>query len=214
MSRSPHGPSFPPPPWHTFAEGAATTYLVSARSVCWPAGFRPVSVLGRATGLLAYLRYLPPSPLLYDELIWIPAMVRAGGSLGWFVEKMYVNDETSLRAGRAEWALPKSLARFERRGDRVDFEAADGTRARFRLQAWGPQQRVRSRLATLQARGGDVLRFACTFDGRVQLGGLTVESFEPGGDGWASFQGARRLRPGGRLTDARATMHEAQVLSR
>ena len=29
---------------------------------------------------------------------------------------MYVNEETTLHAGREIWKLPKTLARFERRG--------------------------------------------------------------------------------------------------
>ncbi len=203
-------PSYPPPPWQTHVEGAASSYLVPARALRLPAGFRPVSAFGRTSGMLAYLRYLPPSPLQYQELLWIPTMVRAAGKIGGYVEKIYVDDEASLAAGRTEWALPKTLARFERQGDRVVFAAEDGTHGTFRLRGFGPRQPLGTRLTTLQARADQVLQFVCTFSGRVQLGGLRVESFEPGGDRWPSFVGARSLGVGGRLSGGRATMHVAQ----
>ena len=115
--------SYPTPPWDTHAEGAASLYLVARRTLRLPAGFTPVAAMGRTTGVLAYLRYLPPSPLAYDELIWIPTMVRAGGKRGWFVEKIYVDHPGSLAAGRREWGLPKELARFERQGDHIGFHS-------------------------------------------------------------------------------------------
>lgn len=212
MADPPDHHAYPPPPWQTHAEGAAASYLVPAKALALPEGFVPISVLGRTTGVLAYLRYLPPSPLAYDELIWLPTMVRAGGTRGWFVERIYVDDEASRDAGQLEWALPKTLARFERQGNRICFDAEDGTHARLRLRGFGPRQPLRSRMATLQARRDTVVRFTCSFGGRVQLGGLTVESFVPGGDGWPSFVGARPLGAGGRLSAARATMHPPEIL--
>ncbi len=212
MSLSSGSPTYPAPPWDTYAEGAGSLYLVAAKTVRLPAGFRPVSVLGKTSGMLVYLRYVAPSPLEYQELIWIPAMVRAGGQRGWFVDKMYVDDEASLEAGRTEWALPKMLAHFEREGDRVTVTAGDGTFARLRLRRLGPAQPLRSRLATLQAEGDQLVRFACTFSGRLQLGGLTVESFAPGGDGWPSFAAARSTGVGGALSQGRAIMQAARRL--
>ncbi|MBW2454399.1 MAG: acetoacetate decarboxylase family protein [Deltaproteobacteria bacterium] len=212
MTSSSDSPSYPPPPWDTHAEGAGSVYLVSAKTVRLPTGFRPVAALGKTSGMLAYLRYLAPSPLEYQELIWIPAMVRAGGQRGWFVDKIYVDNEASLAAGRTEWALPKTLAQFDREGDRVTVTAEDGTFARLRLRRFGPAQRMRSRLATLQAEGAEVVRFTCSFSGQVQLGGLTVESFSPGGDGWPSFVSARSTHAGGTLAKGRARMHAAQRL--
>lgn len=212
MSLPSESPSYPAPPWDTHTEGAASLYLVSAKTVRLPAGFRPVAALGKTSGMLAYLRYLPPSPLQYQELIWIPAMVRAGGRRGWFVDKIYVDDEASLAAGRTEWALPKTLAKFDRQSGGITVTADDGTFARLRLRRFGPAQPLRSQLTTLQAAGDQVLGFNCSFSGRVQLGGLTVESFSPGGDGWPSFISARSTRAGGFLSKGRARMHPAKTL--
>jgi len=207
-------PAYPPPPWDTHVQGAGSIYLVAAKTLRLPPGFRPVTALGRASGMLVYLRYLPPSPLVYRELIWIPAMVRAGGRRGWYVDKIYVDDEASLAAGRAEWALPKTLAQFDDHGDRITFTAEDGTYARLRLRRFGPARPLDSTLATIQSRENRLVRFRCTFGGRVQLGGLTVEMFSPGGDGWPSFVAARSTRAGGYLSAGRARMHEPQVIGK
>ena len=194
-------------------------FVVPARDIDLPRGFSAVSVLGRAVGVLAYVEYRPPSPLSYRELIWMPSMVKAGGRLGYWVAKMYVDDERSLEAGRREWALPKTLAHFDKRGDVVDITADDGTRMMLRRAGFGPRKRLSSKVATLQHRAsvggerGELVRFRCSFSGTMQLGQVTVEAFESDDPGWRSFTTARRL-PGSSalMHDYAATMHPPQSL--
>jgi hypothetical protein len=199
---------YPSPPWHTHGKGAGAAYVVPVESIVLPDGFTAMSLLGRAMGVLSYVEYMPPSPLSYSELIWMPAMVRHGNLRGYWVEKMYVDDEASLAAGREVWALPKSLARFERDGEFVRIAAEDGTEIELRMRGFGPRKRLSSRVATLQHRDGEVVQFQCSFDGTVQIGTVDVVSFSAGGDGWPSFQKARKL-PGsaGLLRGFEATMH-------
>jgi len=200
---------YPPPPWHTHGNGAGAGYVVPAATIALPQGFKPMTLLGRTMGVLSYIEYLPPSPLSYRELIWMPAMVRwHRGGRGYWVQKMYVDDEASLAAGRELWALPKSLARFERDGDRVHMTAEDGTVMRLRMSGRGPRKRISSKVTTLQHRSGRAVRFGCSFLGDVQLGRLDVEHFDAGDDSWLSFERARRApASAGLLHGFETTMH-------
>jgi len=204
---------YPAPPWDTHGYSAGSAYLVPTRSIELPDGLKPVAVLGRTVGMLAFIEYLPPSPLTYSELIWMPTVVRCrtrdkGTIYGYYVAKMYVDDEATLAAGREMWALPKSLARFERDGERVRVEAEDGTSLELTLRGFGPRKRLKGDVGTIQRDASGVVRFRCTFAGDVQLGSLGVESFSSNDDGWRSFEDAHRL-PGssGMLNDFQATMH-------
>jgi hypothetical protein len=206
--------SYPPPPWQTYGDGAGAVYVVPRASITLPEGFEAVSLLGRCAGVLAYLQYKPPSPLHYNELIWIPCMVRwrAGGTThtGYWVEKMYVDCERSLAAGRTEWALPKTLARFERDGDVIRMQAEDGTALALQMSGRGPRTGLSSSLTTLQHEHGALVRFRCRFKGSLQWGRVEPIAFRSDDPGWASFRAAKRV-PGssGLLHGFEATMAAA-----
>jgi hypothetical protein len=129
---------YPPPPWHTHGRAWAQPYLVDTRAFDLPPGFRPVTVACRALGILGLVEYLPPSPLTYAELVWMPCLVRAAGSRGFFVDRMYVDSEPSRAAGRAEWALPKQLARFAITDTRATIDTEDGAHLVLDLRRRGP----------------------------------------------------------------------------
>lgn len=169
------------------------------------------SVAGRTMGMLAFLAYEPPSPLVYRELIWMPARVRdpRTGARGSWVAVMVVDDEVSLRAGRELWALPKTLGRFERSERSVRVEMEGGARVAIEWSGRGPAPRIRSRMATLQVSGDQVVRFRADFAANVRIGSARVTVFDAGRDttAWRGFPGsATRARPASILGAFESTM--------
>lgn len=63
-------------------------------------------------GLLAFIRYTESSVGPYDELLWLTLFRRGPAGRAHFVSRIYVSSEASARGGRANWGLPKELARF------------------------------------------------------------------------------------------------------
>jgi hypothetical protein len=176
-----------------------------------PHGFRAIGALGRTAGLCAYIEYEPPSPLSYRELIFMPALVRSENRRGYFVSAMYVDDTTTLVAGRREWALPKELASFDRQGDIVRIEAKDGAVIEVTLAAFGPAVPFRGAVATLQRRSDQTIRFKSSFRGSARIGRVTLRVIEPS-PAWRAFGGATSLPSGVALHDFTAVMHAPRVL--
>jgi hypothetical protein len=206
--------AYPPPPWRTHGNGAFASYLVRRRDLALPSGFDAMTVMGRALGLLAYIEYQPPSPLSYNELIWMPAMVRArrrDGApwRGYYVSAMYVDNEAALVAGRREWALPKIRARFETKGARIVVSAEDGTEVELRRRAFGPAIHSESGIATVQRGERGLVRFRCSFVGSLRMGRLELGRMSPGREPWLAFASARPVPglPHAVLESFQATMH-------
>ena len=210
---------YPEPPWQTYGRAFFAPFLVPAHALSVPPGLSPMQAFGKATGMLAYVEYLPPSPLCYRELIWMPCLVRttAGGrrTRGYFVAVMYVDHEGSLAGGREIWALPKTMAAFEAHAQGVDVSAGDGTRIALSFRPGGIGARVQSTMATLQVRDdGAVVRFRAACQARVCPAHIQVERFSSSAAGWKSFEGARRM-PGlaVALQDFESLMQAPQVLA-
>ena len=203
---------YPAPPWHTHGFGLMCPCFTRTAELELPRGLEPISVAGRSAGILAFIEYRPPSPLTYSELIWMPTQVRwsrAGErARGYYVSRMYVDHPGSLAAGRELWALPKTLARFERQGDRVDVFADDGTELSLAWRPLWPAARLSSRVATLQPQGDGVVRFRADFAGKVRPARARIVRFESPEQAWTGFRGARRpLSLASLLEDFASTMH-------
>ncbi|MBX3274191.1 MAG: acetoacetate decarboxylase family protein [Sandaracinaceae bacterium] len=200
---------YPPPPWETFGQARFAAFLVDASRVRPPQGFEVEARLGRCVGILGFVDYVAPSPLVYREILWMPARVRArlaDGSVarGWYVAKMLVDDARSLAAGRALWALPKQLARFADEGERVRMDGEDGARIEWTARALAGV-RARGSIVTLSRRDATLVRFRGEFRGRVAPAPGRVRV--AGLDGtWQGLDGARPLGPGVSLRDFRARM--------
>lgn len=192
-------PHYPPPPWTMHGEGYFAPYLVRTSALSLPSGLEVVHRGPFTIGLLGYVRYEPPSPLCYDELIWMPAFVRAPGfgphAKGWYVSIMYVNQLDTLAGGREIWKIPKTLARFERGDGSLEVHAEDGTEMRLRFGAMGPMiPGVRGRMSTLQWNDGRSLcRFGARANATAGPGRLSVERFESSYAGWMGFDPSSRL---------------------
>lgn len=204
--------SYPPPPWHTHGRAWVQPYLVDTRAFDLPPGFTPVTIVGRALGILGLIEYLPPSPLTYAELIWMPCLVRAAGSRGYFVDKMYVDSELSLAAGRTEWALPKQLARFAIAASRATIDTEDGAHLVLDLRRRGPGVPVPISGGTLQHAGDHVVQFRGS--GHAYLHSGSIHIVEAAGlDRWRGWSTAHRIpAAGAALADFAITMHEPRTL--
>ena len=189
--------SYPPAPWFTHGHAFVAPYLVRVSDLQLPDGLEVVNPGPFTMGLLSYVVYEAPSPLLYDELIWMPAFVRdrrcGPRAKGWYVSVMYVNEDTTLRAGREIWKLPKTLARFDRTGDEVRVDGEDGTSLALRVKAFGPTTTLRNSTSTLQAHDGETrCRFTATFKAEVSPGSMSLTRFESSHPPFMGLAGARR----------------------
>lgn len=189
---------YPRPPWRMHGEAFFAPFRVATAALALPDGFEVIH-RGRSTiGLLGVVRYLAPSPLVYDELIFMPCFVRAPGfgprAKGWYVSVMYVSETHTLRGGREIWKLPKTLARFDFHSHGCRVVANDGTEIAIDYSAKGPAIPARARIATLQYNDGVSL---CRFvgDARASFGGasMRVTSFTTPSPAWAGFDPSNRL---------------------
>lgn len=195
---------YPKPPWSTYGSGLAIPCIVPARDVQVPEEFSIVSTLSRTIGMLVYLEYVEPSPVVHRELIWLSAMVRCTDrsyrvpeSIGpkYYVARMYGDNPQSLDAARKEWALPKTAARFHRLGNRIEVEAEDGTHVAFSWKPRGFTFRVPMQISSLQKGLGRVVCFTSEGRAEVQLATYRLEAFESEHPEWQSFQ-KRLVLPG------------------
>lgn len=190
--------SYPDAPWQTHGVAFLSPHLVRTRDLTLPPGFEPTHIGPFTMGLLGYLRYDAPSPLLYDELIWMPCFVRcpdAGRKAkGWYVSVMYVNDERSLAGGRSIWKLPKTLASFSMGPDGGEVRADDGTELSLSFRAYGPKMPLRSAVTTLQWNDGVKLcRFRGSFHAQTSLADVAVTRFRSDAPAWMGFDPSRRI---------------------
>jgi hypothetical protein len=190
---------YPAPPWHTAGDAVFRAYAVPAERVRPPEGFEVEARLGRSLGLLGFVDYRAPSPLVYRELLWMPARVRARADdgrvvRGFYVAKMLVDDEASLAAGREVWALPKQSARFEVGPREVVVRSEDGARVTLGLGRAGPGLPAKSAVVTVQRGRRGLVRFRGDFSGRV--GPRRVAVSTAGLDGtWQGLGEASPLGP-------------------
>lgn len=205
--------SYPNPPWETVGYAVFRTYRVPTDSIPLPKGLKPISKFGQSIGLFGFIRYEAPSPLEYAELIWLPTMVEARGKRGYYVERMHVDCERSLKAGQVEWGLPKTLARFDEREGGVAVETADGSSFDLSFRPIGPAFPATSVLATLQSRDDTILRFSSKMRARASLASIKLNSIKIGEPGWESFREAKPLPfPAVMLRSFDATMNPAKIL--
>ena len=191
---------FPPLPWRMSGYCAATAFLTPRALVEVPLPLTVSSVLGRCLGILAYVRYEPPSPLCYNELIWAPAPVSYAPAKGpqrhgHYVARMYVDNPTTLRAGREIWGLPKTQARFLHKGQRLLVDADDGTHIELDLPSvQGRAARGRRKAATIQkAKDGSIRRFIGDFRFGVRPGLMRIVDFETNETAWRAFKSRSAL---------------------
>jgi len=178
---------YPKPPWRTYGNGLAIPCIVPTHDVRVPDEFSVVSSMRRTLGMLVYLEYVEPSPVVHRQLLWLSAVVRCtdpsyrvpeGIGPKYYVARMYSDSERSLEAARSEWALPNGLARFHRLGNRIEVNAEDGTHLAFSWKPWGFRFHAPTQLATLQKGLGRIVCFSAEGRAEVQLATYRLEAFE------------------------------------
>lgn len=107
MSLVPETP-YPPAPWSATSQYWAGLFHAD-KPTRLPSGLSPL--LGSQARVVAMVRYLPSSTLVYDELI-IAVPVLLGWRPGLYIDHIWVDSLASLWGGRRIWGLPKNLADF------------------------------------------------------------------------------------------------------
>ena len=120
MSTTPEGPSasndYPPAPWLLRGQMYFSLWMVPRERVLvrLDPAFELLSPAGRVCVAACFVDYQEGSVLTYRELFGaVSVKVRSTRRPGLTVTHMWVDDERSLRGGRAIWGMPKQLARFE-----------------------------------------------------------------------------------------------------
>lgn len=105
-----------------------------------PAG--PGTPLGGLSALVL-VDYASSAVGPYGELIAIPGLVRLGGKIGPSISRIWVTSPASVVSGRANWAIPKNLAKVERRSDgpleHWSVSDADGSLIELTHRPYGPR---------------------------------------------------------------------------
>ncbi len=192
-----------PAPWTTRLEAVVWVHGAAPRAhEHLPPELRDRRALPLTIG--AFVRYLDTPVGPYDEVLGSPVLLARAPMPAAVVPFIAVDDAASVVGGRANWALPKVFARFERSAD-FRSRSAEGEDAAV---AWAVRAAVRARpralpiALRLSARqpppGG---RIPIALAGRAQLASVDVRV---DGDGLATWLRPGR-HPGLVLTGARAT---------
>jgi hypothetical protein len=79
-----------------------------------PSGERGTREHNGRFGVLGLIRYSSSNVGAYDELFWLrPWRLSLDEPALHCIERIYVSSPASLRSGRANWGIPKELARFQ-----------------------------------------------------------------------------------------------------
>lgn len=136
---TPSPTGYPPEPWRLRGELQASLWLVPRKALAFqaPAGWRPVTLLGRCLVGAAWAHYRPGGDLSYRELA-VGIAVRRGLRLAVTLPWIWVDDPRSLAGGRQLWAIPKKLARFGAAGELSAQDCAGAPIA----ESWGGRARA------------------------------------------------------------------------
>jgi hypothetical protein len=92
--------------------------------------------------LMMFVDYATSGVGPYRELLYMPGRFATGNGRHWSITRIVVSTEASVRAGRANWGIPKELADFDLQpaaggGERVTVTRGDRTLAELELDAPG-----------------------------------------------------------------------------
>jgi hypothetical protein len=113
---------YPPAPWELSGQLWMGVFRLQAGAMPLPAGAK--RLLGPRWLVLACIRYLD-GVLRYDELAF-GTLIVYNQRPGIWVDRIWVDNEQSLRGGRRLWGMPKELACFDWRGDMMTVADATG----------------------------------------------------------------------------------------
>jgi hypothetical protein len=134
-----------PAPWFLRGESFLQLLLNPVKEVqdLLPSGFHIQSRKGFTLGALMWVHYTESPVGPYEELLYMPARVRAGGKTGYSITHIWVDSRDSLESGKENWLIPKRLGNmaFRSRGRIREASLEDGSpvaEMRFRCPAFPP----------------------------------------------------------------------------
>jgi len=172
--------SVPPAPWRSEVDAVLWCHRATrdARTRLPPALAGRAALPVTIGGLISY-RDGPVGP--YREVFGAPVLLRGGVTLT-HVAFMAVDSAPSVAGGRANWALPKELARFEGDAGRPGRVTArgDGWAVAVTARARGRALPAYARFACAQVwPDGAVREFAVCMRGRAWAGSVELEHERP-----------------------------------
>jgi len=164
---------YPAPPWRLRGTLDAALWRIPRDALPGPlpSGARPLGWGGTALLLTVRADWDDRGDLAYRELV-VAVPVRLGWRFGATVTAAWVDSPASLAGGRALWAIPKRLGRFETIAGRTALADADGP-----VAATGDRPgrtlpfRLPVRLLTLQPEDGRVVATRSRATGRPGVAG-------------------------------------------
>ena len=166
----------PGPPWHAQIDAVLWAHRRTASATqTLPPGLR-ARTLGPT--IAGFVRYRDTPVGSYHEVLASPTLV-GGGLARLHIPFIAVDALASLHAGRAHWALPKTLASFT--GDPTPGGSiaaqGDGWSVRATVTTRGPTLPAWLRISLAQWwPDGSVRHFPATFRGRLRVGRVHVEA--------------------------------------
>ena len=178
-------PGAPPAPWSTRLQAVVWWHRATPAAVdALPAALRAGPRLPLT--LAAFVRYSETPVGGYCEILAAPFVLLRSPLPVVTIPFIAVDSLASIVAGRANWALPKTLARFDWPADRLDLAArGDGWTVAARVRPRGPALpfAVPARNRQIGPDGGELLT-AVRARGRARAGRATVRVAGPELPAW------------------------------
>lgn len=125
---------------------------------------------GRTLAGIHLADYRPGSILTYKELLVVPAIVRRGRKVGFWISHIYVDDETSVAGGREIWGLPKEMVDFKWEDGRIQVEQAGQALCDFSYELPRSLGRLPVVMPNLSQLNGQLLYSKANIRGELGLG--------------------------------------------
>jgi hypothetical protein len=149
--------------------------------------------------LLLFVDYTASPVGPYRELAWLPGRFAQAGGPAWSITHIVVDSVASRASGRANWGIPKEMARFEcrrdGRGAQVAVSAEGRALARLSVSSRGPALPFASALLPsaltrlVHYHAGH--RYALAPSGRGRVGLARVRELWSDEERWPALAGAR-----------------------
>ncbi|HWV84937.1 MAG TPA: acetoacetate decarboxylase family protein [Capillimicrobium sp.] len=176
-------PAAPPAPWPAVADAVVWLHRAAPGATLLQLGdLRGRPAIPLTVGAFIRYRETPVGP--YDEILAAPVVLAERPLPAATVPFIAVDSLASLRGGREQWALPKTLARFTFAGDTARAEG-DGWSVAARVRARPRELPVALALRDRQPLpGGGSALVDIRLRGRARLGRVAVTAEGPELPSW------------------------------
>lgn len=128
-----------PAPWHLTGKAMVAVYRLP-RTAALDRGLVPAALAARYAGgpaALMLVDYQTSEAGPYRELLWSPGRFDFSGRKLHSITKIFVSTPQSVEGGRANWGIPKELARFDfrREGRTERFVVRVGERTALEIES-------------------------------------------------------------------------------